>query len=79
MGKPLTDENKEFNRKLGKRLQKIRRASGVTQEQLAEKLGFAARQYLSFVESGRNGISVYRLILIARALEIPVCDLLEDL
>ncbi len=62
------------DRKLGKRIQKIRKDKGLTQEQVAEKIG-KSRQMITFIETGREIPNVKMLQKIARALGVKVKEL----
>ncbi len=61
--------------KLGKRIQKIRKDKGLTQEQVAEKIG-KSRQMITFIETGREIPNVKMLQKIARALGVKVKELI---
>ncbi len=63
------------DRKLGKRIQKIRKDKGLTQEQVAEKIG-KSRQMITFIETGREIPNVKMLQKIARALGVKVKELI---
>lgn len=55
----------------GQKLRRLREAKGITQQQLAEKLGFVSNSYVSEVESGRFIPSKEKLRKIAKALNVP--------
>lgn len=59
---------------LGKRIRELRRASELTQEQLAERVGMSPK-YLSNVERGRENVGLDKLFRIARALEVDTFEL----
>lgn len=61
--------------KLAKRIEKLRKDKGLTQEQLAEKSGLH-RAYFLDVESGRN-ISVKTAYKIARGLNVKLSELFD--
>ena len=61
---------------LGKRIAEIRKSSGLTQENLAEKTGYSV-EFISLVERGLNAPSVAGLAKIAKALKIEVKDLFD--
>ncbi len=63
------------DRRLGKRIQKIRKDKGLTQEQLAEKIG-KSRQMITFIETSREIPNLKMLQKIARSLHVKVKDLL---
>lgn len=61
---------------LGRRINMVRRDRGMTQSQLAELAGFST-SYIYKIESGNEHVTVRTLVRIAKALEIPVEDLLQ--
>ena len=63
------------DRRLGKHIQRIRKANNLTQEQLAEKIG-KSRQMITFIETSRVLPNLKMLQKIARALGVKVKDLL---
>ncbi len=63
-----------LQKKLGKRIAGLRRSRKLTQEQLAEKLGYSV-EFISLVERGVNAPSVAGLEKFARVLKIEVGDL----
>jgi transcriptional regulator with XRE-family HTH domain len=60
---------------LGRQIQKVRKANGVTQEQLAEKIG-TSTPWIGQIETGRELPNVKMLEQIARALKVKVKDLI---
>ena len=64
-------KNAVLPRVLGKKVQKARKAKGLTQEELADKIG-VSRAYMGYIEQGRNVPSVDILHKIARVLEISI-------
>lgn len=67
--------NAKLPKTIGKRVQKRRSEVGYTQEKLAEMIGIS-RAYMGFIEQGRNAPSLEVLQKIAKALKIPLKDLL---
>ncbi|BDQ04566.1 MAG: hypothetical protein KatS3mg084_0084 [Candidatus Dojkabacteria bacterium] len=65
------------NAKIGKNIQKIRQKKGLTQAELAKKLGLV-RPTLSLYESGKLNFSIDFLVLIAKTLEVQFLDILPD-
>ncbi|MDI6603334.1 MAG: helix-turn-helix domain-containing protein [Patescibacteria group bacterium] len=59
----------------GQKLRKLREKKGLTQQQLAEKLGFVSNSYVSEVESGKFIPSEEKLRKIAKALGAPFKEL----
>lgn len=67
-------ERKSF----GENLKKERKLAGLTQQQLAEKLGIKQQQ-LSEWECGRVEPTVFNIVAIVKALGITYDELFEDL
>jgi DNA-binding XRE family transcriptional regulator len=67
-------KNAKLPKTLGKKIQKIRKSIGFTQEELAEKIGIS-RAYMGFIEQGRYSASLEVLEKIAKALRIKMSDL----
>lgn len=63
--------------KLGKKICSRRKKLGMTQEQLAERLG-VVHQALSRIEQGHTAPKMDRLPAIAKALQCTVSDLFRD-
>ena len=61
--------------KFGRFLQKIRQSKGVTQEELAEKIG-TSQTWIAYIETGRNKPNLEMLEKIAKALGVKVKDLI---
>jgi len=73
MGKAIT--HRDVLEKFGERMQKIRKASGVSQEELASKLSMH-RTYIGMVERGERNPTIRTLYKIAKALKVKSNDLL---
>jgi transcriptional regulator with XRE-family HTH domain len=65
-----------IEKSLGERIAELRKANGLTQEQLAEKAGYSV-EFISLVERGLNAPSVAGLAKIAKALKVEVKDLFD--
>lgn len=61
-------------KKLGKNIAKQRKVRGITQQELADKLG-TARAYIGHIEQGIKSPSLETVEKIARALKIPAKEL----
>lgn len=59
---------------LGKKIQKLRKQKGLSQEELAEKLGFS-RVYMGYIEQGRETPSLKLLMKLANKLGVKVEEL----
>lgn len=51
---------------------------GVSQESLADRAGLH-RTYLGAVERGERNVSLLNMVKIARALDVPVCELVSGI
>lgn len=68
------NEIRAFYAQLGRRVRDAREAAGVTQEQLANRLGLT-RGSVANLEAGRQRISAYHLSLTATTLDVPIGEL----
>ena len=62
---------------LGERVAKLRRSRGLTQEQLAERMGMS-RNHVADIELGTRNTGVWSFLLVARALEMDAAELFAD-
>ena len=60
--------------KQGRKIQKLRKSIGYTQEELAEKLNIS-RTHMGHIEQGRKSPSIKLMDKLARALKVKVPDL----
>lgn len=63
-------------KQLGKRIAELRRAKGLSQEQLAGKARYST-EFISLVERGLNAPSVAGLSRIAKGLKVEIKELFE--
>ena len=63
--------------KIGQRIRKVRKAHGLSQEELAEKVSISTT-HMSHIETGNTKLSLQVLVDIAAALEVRTDDLLYD-
>lgn len=70
--------NVDANRTCGKCLSQIRREQGITQVELAKKLG-VPQSFISKVETGERSLRVYEQFAYAEALGIAVGALVQRL
>lgn len=68
----------DIRRQIGRNVQGIRKAAGLSQEDLAFECGLH-RTYISGVERGIRNPTVVVLDKIAKALKVPATDLVEGL
>lgn len=73
----MTPQDKDFYIKLGQRIAQLRKARGITQQQLAEQLGIA-QQTLAHYEVGRLRIAVALLSHLATLLSVSVEELIHE-
>lgn len=73
MGKAIT--HKSVLEDFGRKMQKVRQARGITQEELAAKLAMH-RTYIGLIERGERNPTIRTLYKIAKALKVPSSDLL---
>ena len=62
---------------LGKRIQKIRKSKGYTQQQFAEMVGLSTN-YLSDIERGKSSARLDKLVSIINALDCTANDIFCD-
>lgn len=62
----------------GQKLRKLREVRGLSQQEVARRLGYASNSYIGDVENGLFVPSQERLKAIARALGVPT-DILRDI
>lgn len=70
-----TQEQREI---LGKKIEMLRKAKGLTQEELAKKSGFSGRAAINNIEKAHSGINVGRLPDLARALGVDPLVLFDS-
>ena len=64
--------------KFGDRVRTLRKAKGLSQEQLAELTGLH-RTYIGGIERGERNVSLMNIVRLANALEVPPSDLLQGI
>lgn len=70
-------EEQIFDRALGARIADARRRCGLTQDRFGLLLG-QSRSWVCHIEAGRNGVSVYDLVRIARETGVTVEGLVGE-
>ena len=63
--------------KIGQKIRKFRKAHGMSQEELAERIDISTT-HMSHIETGNTKLSLPVLVNVATALEVRVDDLLSD-
>lgn len=70
----ITSEQREFLIALGERIARLRKDHGITQTQLAQRLG-VSQQAVQAYEAGKRSIQITTLAELAEALSTPVEEL----
>jgi len=68
--------NSDIVSKFGRRVQERRRSLGISQERLAELAG-VHRTYVGMIERGEKNITLRNIAKFAKALKMPIHDLLK--
>ena len=63
---------------LGKRIRALREERKISQEELADRADIH-RNYISQIEGGKRNISFYKLVKIARALQVRPSKLIDTI
>lgn len=67
----------DIRKLVGDNFGRVRKAKGLTQEQVAERSGFS-QQYLSDLERGRRNPTVVSVYELAMALDVNYLELLQQ-
>ena len=67
----------DMRKLVGRNAARLRKAAGLTQEQLAERSGFS-QQYISKLEQGRRNPTVVTLYEIAQGLGVSHVELVRE-
>jgi transcriptional regulator with XRE-family HTH domain len=67
-------KNAKLPKVLGKKVQRYRKKTGMSQEEVAHKVGIS-RAYMGYIEQGRNLPSLEILEKIAKAIKVKLGDL----
>ncbi len=70
--------SKDVRRVVGDNVRRLRKAAGLSQAALAERMG-VDRAYISGLERGQRNPTIVTLWHIGQALEVKTAKLLEDL
>ncbi|MCE5175538.1 MAG: helix-turn-helix transcriptional regulator [Bacteroidales bacterium] len=69
--------NTDLNRNVGGKLLRVRQREGVSQQNVADDLGFSSTTY-SKLENGKVDFTVTRLEQLANYFKVNVCDFLDS-
>ena len=70
------DTDREFLIEFGKKIQDLRKQLGLSQEELAYKVGFH-RTYVGMIERGERNITLNNLKKLSKGLEVDIKDLFQ--
>ena len=68
-------KNAKLPKIVGKKVQRYRKKTGMSQEEVAHKVGIS-RAYMGYIEQGRNVPSLEVLEKVAKAIKVKLGDLL---
>lgn len=71
-------QSMDIKSKIGNKIRKLRHQRDLSQEQFANLCGLD-RTYIAGIEQGKRNVSIVNLDKIARAFEISLSELFEDL
>lgn len=63
---------------IGKKLKEIRLNLGLSQEEMAKRLGYANRSAINKIETGLRGVSYNKLLILIRDFNLDIEDLKDD-
>lgn len=72
----MTEQDKERARRFGEYIRALRKARGLTQDELSKALGYTHRAAVSQLEKGKNDIAFDRLPALSAALGVEPQELL---
>lgn len=78
MSKDISIEDKSLLIGFGLSVRKVRLDKNLSQDTLAELSGLH-RTYISSIERGERNVSLINMVNISKALDIPLCDLIEGI
>ena len=66
------------NKEIGEKIRNLRRKKGISQQELADEVGYTSKVAISRIENGQINIPMDKLAKIANVLDAHVSDLLYD-
>ena len=66
----------QYRKEFGERLAAIRTAAGMTQEELAQKMGYKSKTSINKIEMGKQDVSQSKITAFADALSVTVDELM---
>lgn len=73
----MNSRKSEYLKKLGLKIKRYRLQRGLSQEQLADAVGFSGKSSISRIETGSSDISRDKFVLIAQALGVNPAELMD--
>lgn len=71
------NEPSELMVNFGKRVKHFRTLSGMSQEELAKKLGYKSKASIAHIEAGTTKVQAYKVIDFAQVLGVSVAELMQ--
>ena len=65
------------NKDIGERIRNQRKKSGMSQQELAEAVGYTSKVAISRIEAGQINVPMDKMVKIANALQVPVSELMR--
>jgi transcriptional regulator with XRE-family HTH domain len=75
-GNDVREDPDQIVLEVGRRVAELRRGGGMSQSQLAQKLGITP-QSIQNIERGIQNLTLRTMVKLAAALEVPLLDLVE--
>ena len=66
------------NKDIGEKIRNLRKKKGISQQELAEEVGYTSKVAISRIENGQINIPMDKMARIAKCLDVRVSDLLTD-
>jgi len=74
----ITTSELKLMKAFGKRVAAVRKSRGVTQQELAERIGMSVVA-IAYIETGKRWARLGTLMKIATALRVDIADLFKDI
>ena len=70
---------KDFDKTIGYRIKERRLELGLSQRELADRLGYKAKSAISMIERGERALNASQILPFAEALDCSIDDLLDGI
>ena len=67
-----------FDEIIGKRIRDKRTELGLSQEELAKRLGYSGKSMISLIEMGKRSLNASQIVPLAKALDCDIDELIDD-